>query len=95
MFGEFTYLAIILVPGLLANLGLWAFGGSRLKPHAKAILTTVIAITLYWAAIDFVAIRFLGIWTFRPEHTTGIMILGLLLEEWLLFILSGGMAVSF
>lgn len=91
--GKLAYFTIILVPGLVFNLAVWGIWWRTLLPRARAIFSTILVITAYWGALDLVAIRLLGIWTFRPEHTTGLMALSLPLEEWTLFVVSGGFIV--
>jgi lycopene cyclase domain-containing protein len=93
MLGRFTYLFIILAPGLVFNLVTWGIWWRVLVPRINVIATTILISTAYWGILDLIAVRGLGIWSFRPEHISGLTILSLPLEEWVLFLASGGFIV--
>ncbi len=93
MTGQYTYLAIILVPGLPAVLlSMWA-ARKALRASWPAAVLAVLVLTAYCAAIDWVAIRVLKIWSFREELVTGVRILDLYLEEWVLFLVTQSLVV--
>jgi lycopene cyclase domain-containing protein len=91
---HYSYLAIILIPGLPSIICTWYFGRKVLMPQLKLALLAILALTLYCVAIDILAIRVLGIWWFRPEMVTGVQLLGDYLEEWILFLVTQTLAVS-
>lgn len=88
MLGHWTYLTIILVPGLLGLVVTWVVGRPVLVRKAKAIAITVALLTVYLVAIDMLAIRGLHIWSFRADSVIGIKIAGDYIEEWILFIIT-------
>ncbi|RYG59606.1 hypothetical protein EON80_25535 [bacterium] len=93
MLGKYTYLFIIGAPGLIFNLFFWSRWKKLLRPRLKAIVATIGITTAYWAVLDNIAVHPLGIWGFKPEHVTGVQLLGLPIEEWVLFVMSGGFIV--
>ena len=92
--GHWTYLLIILLPGIPGLLITWFLGRVVLAPKWKTILVTVVLMTFYLVAIDLWAIRTLHVWSFKPEMLTGIQILGDDIEEWVLFIVTQTLIVS-
>jgi lycopene cyclase domain-containing protein len=93
LLGHWTYLFIILAPGFVFNLVVWATWWKFLKPRRKAIAAMILISSAYWGVLDLIAIRGLGIWSFQAEHITGIRALGLPIEEWALFFASGGFII--
>jgi hypothetical protein len=65
----------------------WAVGGGYLVRTWRRWLPAVLVPTLYFAAVDRVAIG-LGIWTIAPETSTGRFVLGLPVEEGAFFLVT-------
>lgn len=65
----------------------WGVGGGYLVRTWRHWVPAVFVPTLYFAAVDRVAIS-LGIWTIAPETSTGILVLGLPVEEGLFFLVT-------
>ncbi|MFB6169277.1 MAG: lycopene cyclase domain-containing protein [Haloferacaceae archaeon] len=63
----------------------WAVGGGYLVRAWTDWLPAALVPTLYFAAADRVAIG-LGIWTIAPETSTGLLVLGLPIEEGAFFL---------
>lgn len=91
--GKLTYLFIILAPGFVFNLVVWGRWWRLLWPKRRAIATIIAASSAYWVVLDLIAVYGLQIWNFRPEHICGLFLLGLPIEEWVLFLASGGFIV--
>lgn len=65
----------------------WAVGGGYLVRTWTRWLPAALVPTLYFAAADRVAIG-LGIWTIAPETSTGLLVLGLPVEEGVFFLVT-------
>lgn len=65
----------------------WGVGGCYLARTWREWLPAALVPTLYFAAADRVAIG-LGIWTIAPETSTGILVLGLPVEEGAFFLVT-------
>lgn len=70
----------------------WGVGGGYLARTWRGWLPAVAVPTLYFAAADRVAIG-LGIWTIAPETSTGLLVLGLPVEEGLFFLVTNLLVV--
>jgi lycopene cyclase domain-containing protein len=88
-----TYLGLILVWAGPMLTFLWLYGGEHIQRAGKAALATVAASTVYLCLADRMAIG-LGIWLISPEHTLGIDIFGLPLEEAVFFLMTNILVVS-
>ena len=94
MLGHWTYLTIILVPGIIGIVVTWILGRKVLICKVKRIILIVAALTVYLVAIDLLAIHTLHIWSFRAQDVTGIRIAGDYIEEWVLFIVAQTFIIS-
>jgi lycopene cyclase domain-containing protein len=94
MLGHWTYLTIILVPGISALIITWILGRQVLAHKIKEIMVTVALLTLYLVVIDLLAIYGLHIWSFRADSVIGIRIAGDYIEEWILFVITQIFIVS-
>lgn len=94
MLGHWTYLTIILIPGALGIVVTWILGRKVLIHKVKRITLIVAVLTVYLVAIDLLAIHTLHIWSFRAQDVTGIRIAGDYIEEWVLFIITQTIIVS-
>jgi len=94
MLGHWTYLTIILVPGIMGIVETWILGWKVLIRKVKRIAPIVAVLTVYLVAIDFLAIHTLHIWSFRAQDVIGIRIAGDYIEEWVLFIVTQTIIVS-
>jgi lycopene cyclase domain-containing protein len=65
----------------------WGFGWPYLWGLRRTVALAVLVPTLYLCAIDVVALD-LGIWVISKEHTVGLALLGLPVEEALFFLLT-------
>lgn len=80
-----TYMALLFVWALPPIMLQTAFGADILWRNRRAVLLTVVPMTLYLSAADKLAISS-GTWTINPEQTVNILLLGRLpLEEFLFF----------
>ena len=70
----------------------WGVGGAYLVRTWRRWTPAILVPTLYFAAADRVAIG-LGIWTIAPETSTGILVLGLPIEEGLFFLVTNLLVV--
>ena len=65
----------------------WAVGGGYLRRSWRTWSVAVAVPTLYLWVVDRVAIG-LGVWIISPDHTTGLSILGLPVEEAVFFLVT-------
>ncbi|WP_267641296.1 lycopene cyclase domain-containing protein [Haloarchaeobius amylolyticus] len=65
----------------------WAVGGHYLWAARRDLAPVVAFPVAYLWAVDWYAIR-LGIWTISPDHTTGLGLFGLPVEEMLFFLVT-------
>jgi len=65
----------------------WAVGGAYLRRSWRTWGVAVAVPTLYLWVVDRVAIG-LGVWTISPDHTTGLSLLGLPVEEAVFFLVT-------
>lgn len=88
-----TYLSLILVwaPPILA--GMWLYDGETLWEYRKPLFVTTVLPTLYLWVADAIAIH-VGIWTISPEHTLGVSLFGLPMEEASFFLLTNLLVVK-
>ena len=70
----------------------WGVGGGYLARTWRRWLPAVLVPTLYFAAVDRVAIG-LGVWTIAPETSTGLLVFGLPVEEGLFFLVTNLLVV--
>jgi lycopene cyclase domain-containing protein len=82
-----TYLRLILVWAAPVLAGLWAWAGAEVWARRRAYLIAISVPTVYLWIADAVAIR-LGIWSIDRRYSTGIIILGLPIEEALFFLVT-------
>ncbi|WP_323674412.1 lycopene cyclase domain-containing protein [Halorubellus sp. PRR65] len=85
--GQTLYLGAILAwagPVLAVQ---WAFGWPVLVRARRTVLLGVLAPTLYLCVADRVAID-AGVWTLSETYTTGVLVLGLPVEEGLFFLVT-------
>ncbi|MFC6952203.1 lycopene cyclase domain-containing protein [Halorubellus litoreus] len=71
----------------------WAFGWPALVRARKTFLLGVLAPTLYLCVADRVAID-AGVWTLSETYTTGVLVLGLPVEEGLFFLVTNVFVVQ-
>jgi len=71
----------------------WAVGWRYLLAVRRRVAAAVAAPTAYLCAVDWVAIRN-GIWTISPDHTIGLAIAGLPVEEATFFLLTSAFVVQ-
>lgn len=71
----------------------WAVGGPVLWRYRRLVVTGVTIPTLYLSAIDRIAID-LGIWMLSSDHTTGLTVLGLPIEEGAFFLVTNVLVVQ-
>ncbi|WP_440765393.1 lycopene cyclase domain-containing protein [Natronorubrum sp. DTA7] len=71
----------------------WAFGITALWAVRRTVLFAVAVPTLYLWLVDRVAIE-LGVWVISNEHTVGISLLGLPIEEALFFLVTNVFVVQ-
>jgi lycopene cyclase domain-containing protein len=87
------YLGLELIwalPPLMIQL---AFGADIIWRHRRLALGTALGLALYLAATDSLAIG-AGTWTINPQASTGVMVLGVLpIEELLFFLLTSTLVV--
>jgi lycopene cyclase domain-containing protein len=87
-----TYLGLILVWAAPVLAALWAWAGAEVWMRRRAYLLGIAAPTVYLWIADAVAIR-LGIWSIDPRLSTGILILGLPVEEAIFFLVTNLLVV--
>lgn len=88
-----SYLGLILVWACPILAIQWGFGGDLILRRAKLWAVALSIPTIYFWLADRIAIG-LNIWWISPEHTTGILLLGLPLEEAVFFLITNLMVVS-
>lgn len=88
-----TYLGAILVWASPVLALQWGFGWSVLVQQRRSVAVALSVPTAYLWAVDRLAIG-LGLWTFSPERTTGIALLGLPIEEMLFFLVTNAFLVQ-
>lgn len=87
-----TYLALELSWALIPVMVQLAFGADILWHYRKLVLWALIPTTIYLSIGDALAIAS-GTWTIDPAQSTGILILGLPLEEAIFFLLTNLLVV--
>lgn len=87
-----TYLALELSWALIPVMVQLAFGADILWHYRKLVLWALIPTTIYLCIGDALAIES-GTWTIDPAQSTGILILGLPLEEAIFFLLTNTLVV--
>ena len=85
--GQLRYLGLLLVWAAPVLALQRAVGGDVLAGCRVARLRTVLPVALWLAAADRLAIG-LGIWTISPRSSTGLLLVGLPLEEAVFFLLT-------
>lgn len=91
--GEGFYLGAILVWAAPVAALQWAVGGPQLWRLRRTLAVAVAVPTAYLWLADRLAIG-LGLWRFSPEHTTGLRLLGLPLEEAVFFLVTNLLVVQ-
>jgi hypothetical protein len=89
---QWTYLGAILVWAAPVVALQWAVGGAFLLQRPRPWLAGVAVPTLYLWGIDRLAIG-LGVWTISSELSTGVLLLGLPIEEAVFFLLTNTLVV--
>ncbi|PJF35645.1 MAG: lycopene cyclase domain-containing protein [Candidatus Thermofonsia Clade 1 bacterium] len=80
-----TYMALLFAWALPPIMLQTAFGADILWRYRRALLLTIVPMTLYLSAADKLAISS-GTWTINPEQTVNVLLLGRLpIEEFLFF----------
>jgi len=87
-----TYLGLELVWALPPVMLQLAFGADILWRYRSLVLWGIAVPTIYLAAGDLVAIR-AGTWTIDPQQSTGILLAGLPMEEFIFFLLTNTLVV--
>ena len=83
-----TYLGLELAWALLPILIQTGFGGDILRRYGRLVVLSILGMTAYLSAADYVAIGS-GIWAISPEHSVNSLIGGVLpLEEVVFFLLT-------
>lgn len=88
---KYFYLLNILFFAGLTNVAIWARYHHILRQYSRLILVYVV-LTLPLAVLDGLALRW-GAWSYNPDRTLGLTILGAPLETYFFMILVGA-AVS-
>ncbi|NNF56927.1 MAG: lycopene cyclase domain-containing protein [Rhodothermaceae bacterium] len=91
--GRGLYLGLVLGWACPVLAGMWAFGGDMLWARRRLIAWAVAVPTLYLCIADRIAIA-LDIWHISEATSTGVMILGLPIEEALFFFVTNLMIVQ-
>jgi lycopene cyclase domain-containing protein len=87
MFGHTTYL-VLFFAWVAPVLAIQWHAGRRILPRRwRAVAVATLLPTFYLAAADRYALG-AGIWQLSPDHTTGIALFGLPLEELLFFLVT-------
>lgn len=84
MFGRATYL-VLMAACLLATLPLELVLKAGVYRRPRRWLAALVPVFLVFSLWDWLAIR-RGHWTYSPRYTTGIVLLGLPLEELVFFV---------
>ena len=87
-----VYLALIVVWALPPIMLQLAFGSDILWHYRRLVLWTLVPMTLFLCTGDALAIRS-GTWTIDPAQSTGILLLGLPIEEALFFFVTNVLVV--
>jgi lycopene beta-cyclase len=87
------YLGLILAWAAPVLAAQWYFVAGAVARRARAFAVAVAVPTLYLWFADRVAIG-LGIWSIAPEHTTGLHLVGLPVEEALFFLVTNLLVVQ-
>ena len=87
-----TYLGLILVWACPVLAALWGWKGDVLWDVRRVVVVGVGIPTLYLWVADRIAIG-LGIWTITPATSTGLMLVGLPIEEAIFFLLTNLLCV--
>lgn len=91
--GGWYYLGAILVWACPILALQWAVGANYLLRSPKPWITAVTIPTLFLWAIDRIAIG-IGIWTISTDHSTGVKLLGLPVEEAVFFLVTNLLVVT-
>lgn len=70
----------------------WLVGGSYLIREKKMVALAVLPPTIYYSAIDYIAIE-MGLWTISEQYSTGLMFGSIPVEEILFFLATNIMVV--
>lgn len=87
-----TYLGLILTWSCPVIAGMWAWKGPVFWELRRLLVFSIAPPTLYLWIADRVAIG-LGIWTIAPETSTGLLLLGLPVEEAVFFLVTNTLCV--
>ena len=90
---KMTYLGLILAWACPVIAGMWFFAGSFLGSRLGLIAAATLIPSVYLWVADRLAIG-LEIWTIAADYSTGIMLLGLPIEEATFFLLTNLLVVS-
>ena len=71
----------------------WAVGWRYLLSVRRRVAAGIVVPTAYLCGADLLAIRN-GIWTISPDHTTGLALAGLPVEEATFFLLTSAFVVQ-
>jgi lycopene cyclase domain-containing protein len=88
-----TYLGLILVWAAPVAAGQWAVGEDGIRRRGREVLGAVVIATGYLCVADAFAIR-AGIWFIEPATSTGLLLLGLPVEEAIFFLLTNVLIVQ-
>ncbi|XGI82853.1 lycopene cyclase domain-containing protein [Halorutilales archaeon Cl-col2-1] len=89
---RYYYLGQILVWGAPMVFFLWYVGSEILRENIRLVVAGVAVPTVYLWGVDRAAIQ-RGLWTISEEHSTGIGLLGLPLEEMVFFGVTNSLVV--
>jgi lycopene cyclase domain-containing protein len=90
---EMTYLRLILAWAAPVLAGLWIWAGAEVWARRRVAMIGLALPTLYLWIADAIAIR-LGIWSIDPRLSTGIVILGLPIEEAVFFLVTNLLVIT-
>ncbi|MEZ4703383.1 MAG: lycopene cyclase domain-containing protein [Rhodothermales bacterium] len=90
---KWTYLGLILAWACPVLAGMWFYGGGYFGTRWRAMWLAALLPSVYLWIADRIAIG-LGIWTIAESTSTGIMLLGLPVEEATFFLLTDLLVVS-
>jgi lycopene cyclase domain-containing protein len=91
--GRLTYAGLILVWAAPVLAAQWYFAARAIARHWRSALSATAIASLYLWVADRIAIG-LGVWTIAPEWSTGVMLVGLPIEEALFFLLTNLLVVQ-